>query len=236
MTDSLVEIAPRPIIFSKVKVHHDDDREPDQRSVVEATIDISGVVLRAQAAGATPVEALRVVGSRMERRVHRLAERRQRAEKRPPSTPRGWRSGDLAAERPEFYDRPPEERLVVRRKTYSPTEQISVNEALFDLDVLDYRFFLFTDEADGKASIVYEDDSGVTVRKIDGAHPDESTVRPDLRVEETPAPTISVTEAITLLNLSDVPFVYFHDAARREPSVLYRRYDGHYGLIVPAGS
>lgn len=238
MMAALADLAPRPVLFSKVKVHNDEGRDPDQRSVVQATMDVSGVILRAQAAGSTAVQALRILGNRMERRVNQLAERRQKAEKRPPATPRGtWRSGDLPTGRPEVYDRPPEERTLVRRKTYSPAERISVSEALFDLDVLDYRFFLFTDESDDKASIVYEDDTaGVAMQKVDGSRPDETTIRPDLRVNETPAPTISVDEAISRLDMSDLPFVYFKDADHQRASVVYRRYDGHYGLIVPTTS
>lgn len=235
MMSGLAELAPRPVLHARVKVHHDEQRDPAQRSVAQAAMDISGMMVRAQAAASTAVDALRAVGDRLERRVTRLAERRQRADKRPPSTPRGaWRSGDLPSERPEFYDRPSEERAVVRRKTYSPTDRISVSEALFDLDVLDHRFFLFTDESDDKSSIVYEDDGDVAIRKVDGSRPDQATIRPDLNVNETPAPTISVSEAVSHLNISDMPFVYFEDSALGQASVLYRRYDGHYGLIVPS--
>ena len=237
MMAALAEVAPRPVLFAKVKVNQDDDRSPDQCSVVQATMDVSGVVLRAQAAGATALAALKVVADRMERRVHRLSERRAKADKRRPSTPRGaWRSGDLSTGRPEFYDRPSEERLVVRRKTYSPADRISVSEALFDLDVLDYRFFLFTDSADDKATIVYEDDEGVAIRKVDGAPPDESMLRPDVDVNTTPPPTIGVDRAVSRLNRSDMPFIFFQDAESRTPRVLYRRYDGHYGLLVPSTS
>lgn len=235
MMAALAEAAPRPILFAKVKVNHDDDRSPGQRSVVQATMDVSGVVLRAQAAGTTALNALGVVADRMERRVRRLSERRAKADKRPPSTPRGtWRSGDLPTRRPEFYDRPPEERMVVRRKTYSPAARIPVSEALFDLDVLDYRFFLFTDEADDKATIVYEADGGVAIRKIDGSPSNETMLRPDVDVDETPAPTIGVDEAVSRLNMSNMPFIFFQDAENKLSSVLYRRYDGHYGLIVPS--
>lgn len=140
----------------------------------------------------------------------------------------------MPTERPEFYNRPPEERRVVRRKTYSPAERISVSEAMFDLDVLDYRFFLFTDESDDKASIVYEDDGGVALRKVDGSRPDEAMVRTDVVVNETPAPAISVAEAGSRLDVSDMPFVFFVNTDNERANVLYRRYDGHYGLIVPS--
>ena len=235
MMADLADVAPRQVLFAKVKVKHDTDRDPDQRSVVEGIMDLSGTVVRAQAAGTSAIDALRVVASRLERNLHRVAAKRRRAQKRPPSTPSGeWSSGDIAPDRPEFYDRPPEERLVVRRKTYSPANQISVSEALFDMEVLDHRFFLFTDETDGKAAIVYEDDHGLAIRKLDGSRPEEATLHPGISVHETPAPTITVADAVSRLNLSDGPFVFFCDATAGRASVLYRRFDGHYGLITPS--
>jgi ribosome-associated translation inhibitor RaiA len=235
MMAKLSDFAPRPVLFTKVRVKNDEERDPDQHSVVEGTMDVSGAVVRAQAAGPTAIDALRAVGNKLERRLTRLEGRRQRATKRPPSAPSGeWRSGDLLTDRPEFYDRPPEERMVVRRKTYSPVDQLSVSEALFDLDVLDHRFFLFTDEADERASIVYEEDDGLSIRKVDGSRPDDAILRHDIQVNETPAPTITAADAVSRLNLSDMPFIFFRDADTEQPAVLYRRYDGHYGLIVPS--
>lgn len=233
MVGALTELAPRPVLYSKVKVQVDEDLDPDERARAEATMDVSGVVLRAEGAAPDPLQAIRVVGNRLERRVNRLAERRQKAEKRPPSTPRGvWKAGDLPTNRPGFYDRPPQERRVVRHKTYSPSDRISISEAVFDLDVLDYRFFLFTDDSGGTASVVYEDDEGVVLRRADGSSP-EADIPPSVTVNETPAPRIGLGEAVSRLNLTDMPFIFFVDEVHDEAQVLYRRYDGHYGLIVP---
>lgn len=232
MMAQFTDSAPNPVRFAKIKVKNDDQRLPDQQYVVQGTLDVSGTVVRAQAAGRTPKSALRVVSDRLERRLRRLTGERRRATKRPPSTPSGeWRRGDLAIGRPEFNDLSPKQRRVVRRKTYSPVEGLSVAEAMFDMDVLDYRFYIFTDETDGKASIVYEEDDGVAIRKVDGSRPDPRALRPDVSINETPAPTMDVGEAISRLNTSDMPFLFFRDAAQDRPSVLYRRYDGHYGLI-----
>lgn len=234
MMEKLAGMSPRPVIFTKVKVKVDEDRNPDEQAIVQGTMDISGSLIRAQAAEATPQQALGILENRLERRLTRLAERREDANERPPSTPPGtWRKGDLPSQRPDFYPRSLEERRVIRKKTYAPDEQVSVSEAVFDLDVLDYRFFLFTDESDGKASIVYEEDEGVVLRKIDGGAPSEDQ-RLRLGLNESPAPAITVEDAIDRLNVSDEPFIFFVDSEADQASVLYRRYDGHYGLIVPA--
>lgn len=237
MLGKLSEISPRPIIFGRVKAKVDEERDPDEQAIVQATADVSGTIIRAEASASTIRQAMNTVESRLERRLTRLAGRRQDANKRPPSTPAGqWRSGDLPSERPDYYDRPSEERRVIRRKTYAPEEEVSVSEALFDMDIMDYRFFLFTDEADRKPSIVYEDEGGVTLRKIDGSIPEDDEVRVDIPMNQAAAPRITVEDAIERLNVSDEPFIFFQEVGTDEASVLYRRYDGHYGLVSPSAS
>ena len=46
-------------------------------------------------------------------------------------------------------------------------------------------------------------------------------------------PTETVEAAREQLELMDEPFVFFVDAKSGRGNVLYRRYDGHYGLITP---
>lgn len=231
--ERLADAAPRPVLYAKVKVANSTERDPDQSFVVQGTMDVSGTILRAQAAASTAGEALKAVEDRLQRRVNRLAEQRRDSSKRPPSTPPGtWRSGDLQERRPDYFDRPAEQRMVVRRKTFSPADQIPVSDALFDLEVMDYRFYLFIDEADQQPTIVYEEDDGTGIQKVDGSVPDAETLPIDMLVNETPAPRFTVTEAVDSLNMSGTPFLFFLDTERNRASVLYRRYDGHYGLIV----
>lgn len=224
----LAELAPGAVLFAKVKVSSSGERDPGQKIVVQGTMDVSGKVVRAQAAAPDATEALKTVEDRLRRRLNRLAARRQ-ARAGPSDS---WRKGDLHDRRPTYFDRPPEQRMVARRKTFSPSEQISVSDALFDLEVLDYRFYLFIDVADHKPSVVYEDDSGTTIRKIDGSRPSDGTLPMEMTVNETPAPRFTVTAGVESLNVGGTPFLFFHDTERDRAGVLYRRYDGHYGLVV----
>lgn len=139
---------------------------------------------------------------------------------------RRWDEGPFRP--PAGFPRPPEERQVVRHKTFAPTA-ISVEEATFDLDVLDFRFFLFTDQADDEESVVYEDEDGDVVlrRAAGGAPPTERPV--PVAINESPAPTLTVEE----LGLSDQPFVFFRNGDSGHAAALYGRYDGHYGLVEP---
>jgi hypothetical protein len=48
-------------------------------------------------------------------------------------------------------------------------------------------------------------------------------------------PCLTLEQAAERLGLLGLPFMFFIDAAQGRASVLYHRYDGHYGLISPAG-
>jgi hypothetical protein len=55
-----------------------------------------------------------------------------------------------------------------------------------------------------------------------------------LAVRSAPAPCLAVSEAIERLELTGQPFVLFVDPDTERSTVVYHRYDGHYGLITPA--
>lgn len=227
--------SPRPVIHARVKLRIDDDRPPNQRAMAQGSMDISGTVIRAQAAASSSREAISGLGQRLERRVRKVAERRETAKRRPPATPAdSWRSGDLPTSRPGFYERPPEERRIVRRKSFAPDPEMSVAEALFDLDVLDYRFFLFREDFDHEMAVIYEDDDQVYLQKLIGADPTREDTQLPIRVNPTPAPELTPDQAADRLDVGGQPFVFFRNAETQQGCVVYRRYDGHYGLIEPA--
>ena len=227
--------APRPVIFARVKLRQQPSRPLDDRCLAQGTIDVSGTLLRAQVSDASMIVAINTLGRRLERRLRDLRERRESANTRPPSTEDGtWRSGDLPSARPGYFPRPPEERDIVRRKTWAG-DRISIAEALFDLHALDHRFFLFTDEVDAVDSIVYETgDSGVRLRRLTGDRPPRDE-REDLSIDviESSAPELSTDEARDRLDSTHGMFVFYRDVETGRGTVLYRRYDGHYGLIEP---
>jgi len=49
-----------------------------------------------------------------------------------------------------------------------------------------------------------------------------------------PPPTLTETQARERLDVGGEPFVFYVDPVDRRGRVLYRRYDGHYGVIVGA--
>lgn len=227
--------APRPVIFARVKLREEPPRPIEDRYIAQGTIDVSGTLLRAQVSESSMILAINTLGNRLERRLRDLRERRESANVRPPNTEEGsWRSGDLPSARPGYFPRPRHEREIVRRKTWAG-DRISIAEALFDMHALDHRFFLFTDEVDGVDSIVYEtEQGGVRLRRLNGDHPPDDG-RGDLSIEvvESPAPELSTDEARDRLDSTNDPFEFYRDVGTGRGTALYRRYDGHYGLIEP---
>lgn len=230
----LAKKASRPVTFARVKLLKDEGRPPDEQAIAQGTLDMSGVLIRAQVAAGTLTEAVDTLGARLERRLRRVTERREDANQRPPSTPDGqWRSGDLPATRPTYFTRPEDDRRLVRRKSFAPATS-SIEDALFDLDVLDHRFFLFTDADDGLDSVVFESEEGVSIRRMDGSAPPGLDRFDSLQVDPTPAARLAVGEAQARLDISEAPFIFFQQADSERGAVIYRRYDGHYGLVEPA--
>ena len=213
MVRALAEMSPRPVIFTRVKLLHTPSRPPTERCMAQATLDVSGALLRAQVVAPGMIEAINLLEARLQRRVRDLADRRDAANSRPPQAGLGtWRHGDLRNSQPAYYPRPPAEREIVRRKTWAG-DRLSVVDACFDLYALDHRFFLFTDEVDGVDSIVFEAPGGLRLRRLTGGTPPAEEIA-DLPVEvvETPAPLMKTDEAVQRLDTSEEPFVFYHDA------------------------
>lgn len=230
----LVARASRPVIFARMKLHIDETRPPDEHALAQGTLDMSGTLIRAEAAAPTITEAVDALATRLERRMRRIAEQREAKNQRPPSTPDGqWRSGDLPSARPTYFARPKDERKIVRRKAFAPTFS-TIDEALFDLEVLDHRFFLFTDAGSGEDAIVFETEEGVAVRTVAGTEPPHAADHPGLTVDHRRTQELTDDEAANRLDVSGAPFIFFRQADSGRGAVLYRRYDGHYGIIEPA--
>jgi hypothetical protein len=119
----------------------------------------------------------------------------------------------------------------VRRKGFVLTPQ-SVQQAIDDMELLGHSVYLFTDCSTGRDALVCRrEDSRYavmgTVVPPEASPPGEGVViGPD-------APLFSEAQARTRLDLSDEPFVFYRDPVNRQGRLMYRRYDGHYGLITP---
>lgn len=129
---------------------------------------------------------------------------------------------------------PVEEREIVREKTVPLMRQELADAAAF-MEDMGYDFHLFLESETGQDSVLYRsDDSGYRVAQLDAqpeALPQDVPVTPS----DHGAARLSVGEAVERIAVWTQPFLFFENSETGRGAVLYQRYDGHYGLVSPAG-
>jgi ribosome-associated translation inhibitor RaiA len=195
----------------------------DARPVTAAAvIDINGRPVRAQVAAADVREAADLLAARLQRGLEHHAERRRIHRRGAVETvPGEWRHGMLCHERPSFHPRPVEERELISRRSFTP-RSLTPAEAIAEMDDLDHEFLLFTERSTGTDALVERTEHGA---QLTLALADEERHMPAVPVMET-------SEAVQLLEAGRLPRLFFIDRASHRGAVVYRRYDGHDGLIT----
>ena len=124
---------------------------------------------------------------------------------------------------------------MIRRASYAARPETAA-EAAAELDLLDYDFHLFTERSTGQDSALYRTAGGyrlaMAIPKLGQLGP----VPELITVSKLPAPRLTIQEAIIRLEAMGQPFTFFTDSRTERGSIMHHRYDGHYGLIVPAGT
>lgn len=228
----LERYAPREFLFAKVEFSRRDSRAPTTSTQV--LLDVQGSIVQARGQAPQPDESFDIVRDRVVRSLHRLSERLQDRRHEPATLPEGeWRHGALPTERPDHFPRPPEEREVVERVTHA-RGPASPEEAAFDLELLEDDWLLYVDEASGTDAVIrrLEDEDAYGVAVAAGTAAISGDGPYDLRPDAAP-PTLSLDSAIERLDVGEEPHVFFVDDANDRGAVIYRRYDGHYGLVRP---
>lgn len=195
-------------------VHHDHD--PGAQARAKVTLRSKGDTVRAEVYAPTVGEAAASVESRIRRQ---LEQRVRRAKNDPRGKEHGegeWRHGNLRSPKGQGFDRPVEDRAIVVRKSPA-TPLATLEEAQWDRFVLDYDFFLFVDADTGRDVVLASGDDEGDVRLLDVAD----------------APTTTVADARTWIDETGEDFHFFRDLDSMRGAVIYRRYDGHYGLLTP---
>lgn len=209
---ALLRLAPGPVLHGRLDLVAGRNPARERPAIAKAAFDVDGRSVRATAEARTMREAIDLVEARLRARIDRLAHRAE-AEHLRYREPEQWRHLDPATPRPPYFPRPADDREIVRTKTFT-AGPATAEEAAFEAELLDHDFHLFTDADSGNdAVVVRQPGGGFEVR--------------------TPVP-ITLDDAIERLDTGDEPFVCFVDEASRRGQVLYRRYDGHYGLVRPA--
>jgi ribosome-associated translation inhibitor RaiA len=205
-----------PVLYARVTLRLEPDPARERPAIAQAMLDVNGRPVRAHASGADMREAVNRLEERLRRQLEILTEHREQQRKRGPAArePHEWRHGDPPDQRTGFYPREAGQRQVVARAA-TVSRPLTPEEAADEMELLDYDFHLFTDVGTAAAATVWRDRGGA--------------------VGWTPlsaAPALTRSEAIAMLEASGEPFVFYRDTASGRGSVLYHRYDGHYGLLA----
>jgi ribosome-associated translation inhibitor RaiA len=207
-------IARRPVLFGRLALTEHENPSAERPSVAKATLDVSGRPIRAHTAAPTMTEAVDRLGDRLVRQLTILSEHSEaKRSETGTAEPGTWRHGDLPTDRPPYYPRPAEEREIIRQKTYE-LAALTPKDAALDMELMSYDFHLFTNVDTGRDAVIARRDGEVVLFED--------------------APELTVEQAGERLDVTGDPFVFFVDPISRRGSVLYHRYDGHYGLITAA--
>jgi ribosome-associated translation inhibitor RaiA len=198
------------------------DPARERPAIAEAQIEVHDQIVRAHVAGRDMREASDLLQRRLRDRLEHVSEKlRWHRHQGADAEPGTWRHGDRTATRPEWFDRPLDERELVRTKSYA-IDAMTADDAAFDLESLDHDFLLFRDAATGEDAVIERADGSYRVTPL---HPAGTIAHP---------PTLSVADAVERLGASGERCLFFAEEATGRGNVLYQRFDGHYGLVVPA--
>jgi ribosomal subunit interface protein len=221
-----------PILGARVVLIQEPNPRISLPARAEAEIDLQGKLIRARVAAPSMEAAIDEVAERLQRHVRRYVERLI-ARKREPTDAR---VGELSprpasGRRPSTVARPAQERQIIRRKSFA-FGPMSVDQAADALEDLDHDFFLFHDAETDADSIVYWRDDGL-LALIEPASAQAPDIRGPIHERNRFTSPIDLQAAVAEMNAVGHRFLFFENAATGRGNVMYRRYDGQYGLIEP---
>ena len=220
----LCELGHEPVLTAVVKLRlRENVAEP---MIAEATIDMNGVAIRAHASGDTMTEAIDRLDDRLGRRLRR---HRKRLEDR-----RHDREPEPTRSHPGYASIPRDKREVVHHKSLA-MHPMTVEEAVDEMDLLDHGFYLYLDTDHDIDRVVFHNGDG-TIHVVPSVIGEDlpGDTRPPIHPTPTVLNHLPLVDAEVLLDEGDEPFVFFAEPDSGRGQVLYRRFDGHYGLISPA--
>jgi ribosomal subunit interface protein len=151
------------IIRTDVELTHEKNpRQTGRCQQVEITCRTRGPVIRSEACAEDFYKALDIAVERLERRLQRAADRRRvhHGRRTPPSIAAVAADADVLTGSPDGAgpdsDQAPETGpgRIVRVKDH-PAKPMTVDDALFEMELVGHDFYLFSDVDSGRASVVY---------------------------------------------------------------------------------
>ncbi len=232
--ERLAEHSGRRLRSARIKLSIADNPSFDRPAMTEASLEFDHLMVRAGASAERFSEATDLMVKRLGARIEHQHDRQRHQPTRLVPPPGAWRHGNLGRPETAFFDRAPEDREIVRHKSFAPGE-MTPDEATLDMALLDYDFFLFVDVDTGSDALLVQSDEGsLTLHHVDGRPTTLDSTVNTIEPVPTPAADLEVSEAIELLNASGERLQFFVNRQTGRGNVIYRRLDGHYGLITPS--
>lgn len=152
------------IIRTDVELHHERNRrQNDSCQHVELTCRTRGPVVRSEACAADFYRALDLAIEKLERRLRQAADRRRVHYGRRTPTSVATATAATADSSAEVVSEPGPASgedvdegpgRIVREKEH-PAKPMTVDQALFEMELVGHDFFLFADQETGRPSVVY---------------------------------------------------------------------------------
>lgn len=222
-----------PELRARVLLRQEANPRIERSARAEGEIDLNGPRVRASIAEYEMVRAIDSLAQHLTRQLRRFVDRRNDRRERGAGEGGEWHHGDYSPPRPEFFPRPPEEREIIRRKSFA-TRATAPHEAAEEMALLDHSFYLFTDAESGVDAAIYRRDDGrlglIGPSGTGWEGEDDGIVYEESRTGQP----ISLNDAVSEMGMLNHRFFYFVDTATARGKIIYMRYDGHYGLIEPA--
>lgn len=220
-----------PVRSARIRLVRYCGSQATRSIVAQANLVLCDRSVRAQVVDTGAIEAIAALLDRLHRHLREVARYRRDPQIRHSGPPR--RYGRESGRQPGTFPSPYQQ--ISRRKAVLLTHR-DVDEAAFDMDIMDYDFHLFVESGTGEDSVLYRvTPTGYRLTQLNRSPHALAGHKLAISIDEHPAPRWDVGEALRRLSGSRRPFLFFQDSALGRGAVLYRRYDGHFGLIVPAG-
>lgn len=217
-----------------IRLEHGTDRHHLRHAVARLSIDVDGYSVHAHADAETVMQATQLAADRLHEQLRRRLDRIADARRHGQSLAEFEAELADEVERADvaMLERDGDERELIERAVFGPATS-SLDEAVFDLDALGYDFHLFVETITGDGTCIHRNGDGTVARFASGA--------PDVALQEMPvgaididahpAPHLTIGDARELLHLGHARFVFFRETETERATVVYRRYDGHDGII-----
>ncbi len=220
-----------PIMAVELRVTDDVAHPAQDHARAEATLSVKHGPVRAHAIAPTVNEAVDLMIERLRRRLdrhearlHRIGVKHQDGV----AAPGSWHHGDVDESPRRPQPLVVDAARVVKRKTFAPAP-MTVEEAAFDLDILDHDFYLFEEVKSGEPALLSIQDDGRYLLEIAG--PAEIELEA-MTVDRAEGPILlDQAAAQRLLDSGTTAFVFHRVSPNQPGQVMYRRYDGDYGVV-----